>query len=190
MPACPSSLLSHRRAVPTTLLSQAKPRNNTAIPLYVAVSDILEQCRPRPDHFQEPATRRMVFPVCFEVFGQFIDTGRQYSNLNLRRPRISLPPLVVLDNLTFFFLRQHRQKLPFTNTFGIFHASTTLFGPFLSLAIRYYINIESDCKLFIKNNLRACAPKDCSCWAPAVYQPATNRSAKLARLRPAAKPVA
>ncbi len=162
-----SSLLSRCRAVLSALLTQTKPRNNAAISVYVVLSNILEQRRPRSHHLQEPSPRRMVFPVCFEVFGQFIDTGRQYRDLDLRRPCIILPTLVVLDNFTFFFLRQHRQKLPFTNTFGIFHASTTLFGPFLSLAIRYYINIESDCKLFIKNNLRACAPKDCPCWLAA-----------------------
>ncbi len=125
-----SSLLSRRRVVPSALLTQTKPRNNAAISVYVIVSDILEQRRPRPHHLQEPAPRRMVFPVCFEVFGQFIDTGRQYGYLDLRRARIILPPLVIVDNLTFFFLRQHRQILPFTNTFGIFHAFTTLFTPF------------------------------------------------------------
>jgi hypothetical protein len=148
-----SSLLSRCRAVLPTLLTQTKPRYNTPIPLYVIVSDILQQRRPRSHHLQEPAPRRMVFPVCFEVFGQFIDAGRQYRYLDLRRARIVLPTLVVIDNFTFFFLRQHRQKLPFTNTFGIFHASTTLFGPFLSLALRHYINIESDCNLFIQKNL-------------------------------------
>jgi hypothetical protein len=97
----------------SSLLSQTKSGYDFSITLDVLFAHILEQSRSVANHFQQTASRRVVFAMNLEMFGQFIDPSGQNRYLHLGRARISVMGLEITDYLLFFLPIQHLTNTSF-----------------------------------------------------------------------------
>jgi hypothetical protein len=89
------------------LFPQAEPGYDLLITLDVFFAHILEQSRPCPDHFQQTPPGCVIFAMSLEMLGEIVDPLCQQCNLYVRRTGIALVRFIILNNTTFFLLRQH-----------------------------------------------------------------------------------
>jgi len=85
------------------LLAQAQPFHNLAIPVRVSAVQIIQQAPSPVDHHDQPAPRRMVLRMCFQMGCQVVDALAQQRDLHLRRSRISRVRPELLDHFCFEF---------------------------------------------------------------------------------------
>jgi len=64
---------------------------------------VIEQTTSLRDHLQQAAPRMVIFLVCFEMFGQVVDTLAEKRHLHLGRTRVRLMRTEVRDNLLLGF---------------------------------------------------------------------------------------
>jgi hypothetical protein len=89
------------------LFPQAEPGYDLLITLDVFFAHILEQSRPCPDHFQQTPPGCVIFAMSLEMLGEIVDPLCQQCNLYFRRTGIALVRFKILNNTSFFLLRQH-----------------------------------------------------------------------------------
>ena len=99
--------------------------DQASVSLVIAVLEIIEKPPPLSYEFQEASTGVVVFDMNFEVPREVINALAEQSNLNFRRPGITVVELELLDNLTFLLLRN-----PHVSSLCLF--SFLLFVNFLS----------------------------------------------------------
>ncbi len=64
------------------LFTDSEPLDNTSIAANFFLLQVVQQSTPLADHFQEAATRMMVFAVGLEVLGEVANALTQNGNLN------------------------------------------------------------------------------------------------------------
>jgi len=63
------------------LFADSEPLDNASIAASVFLLQVIQQTAPLADHFQEAATRMMIFAVGLEVLGEVANTLTQNGNL-------------------------------------------------------------------------------------------------------------
>lgn len=85
------------------LLPQAKTRNQALVSRMVGPSEVLQEARTTPDHFEKSAACSVVLFGLAEMLGHLLDTGGKHRDLNLGRPRVFVVGSVVLNNPALYF---------------------------------------------------------------------------------------
>lgn len=88
------------------LFAKAEFLDDCTVPVDVRLFEVSEQIPALTDHFQEAASRVMVFLVGLQVVGQIVNSLSQERDLHLRRARVTLVHCIGLDN-RFFLCFQH-----------------------------------------------------------------------------------
>jgi hypothetical protein len=73
-----------------SLLAQSQLLNDRQIPIAVRPLKEFQQGCPFPDHFQQPASRRMVLQVRLEMLRKVVDSLRQEGDLDVRGTGVCL----------------------------------------------------------------------------------------------------
>jgi len=60
---------------------------------------------PLSNHLDQTMATRFVVFVLLEMLCELLYSAREYRNLNLRRPGITIVPVILTDQLGLFFLR-------------------------------------------------------------------------------------
>src|SRR5680860_589159 len=82
-----------------TLPADAEPIDELLIPVVVRRLDVVEQTAPLADHFQQPATRMIVFTVGLEMLGKIGDPLGQDGDLDFWGPSVIGFGRIFLDEL-------------------------------------------------------------------------------------------
>src|SRR5581483_3304361 len=89
----------HPRVFGCPLPSEPQLLDQCAVPLQVALLQVLQEPPSPADELQEPAARIVVLRMRAQVLGQLVDAAGQQGNLDLRRARIGLGAPVLADDL-------------------------------------------------------------------------------------------
>jgi hypothetical protein len=82
--------------------------NQCAVPLEIALLQVLQEPPAPADELEQAAARVVVLRVRAEVLRQLVDSSRQQRDLNLRRARIGLAAPVLPDDLLLRFLGERQ----------------------------------------------------------------------------------
>jgi hypothetical protein len=79
------------------LLPQVQLTNQLSIPIGFCLAQIIEQTPALGDHFEQAATRGVIFAVGLKVFGQMLNPAGEKCNLHIRTARIFIMQLELLE---------------------------------------------------------------------------------------------
>src|SRR6185503_10486072 len=85
------------------LPAQAQTIHDLVVALNIRFLQVIEQTASLRDHFQQAAPRVIIFLVCLEVLGQFVDSLAEKRHLHLGRTCVCLMRTEVGDNLLLGF---------------------------------------------------------------------------------------
>ena len=94
---------SHSSLQTIFLLSQTKLCNDCTVALDVNLLKVAKKILSVTNHLLKTAAAVCVVVVVLEVLGKVLDSVGQECNLNLRRTRVALMSLVLVDNCLFGF---------------------------------------------------------------------------------------
>src|SRR3546814_18089211 len=81
-------------SLPRISLTQTELFNERTIRIGIAALEVIQQFAATADHAQQATARMVVFHVCFEMAGKFVDTSRKPRYLNFGGAGIALGPLL------------------------------------------------------------------------------------------------
>lgn len=84
-------------------MAQSQSSNDFVILLDVRLLQVIEQTSTVLDHFQQSASRMIVFLVCLEVLGEFGNALTQKRDLYLGRTRVAVVFAKIGNDLFFRF---------------------------------------------------------------------------------------
>jgi hypothetical protein len=61
---------------------------------------------PLSNHIDQTTATRFVVFVLFEMLCELLNSAREYRDLDLRRPGVTIVPMIFADQLGLFFLRK------------------------------------------------------------------------------------
>ena len=91
------------RVLPLTLPTETEALDYRVIFVDIAALQVIQKFTTTGDHFEQPATRVVVFFVHLEVLGELIDALREQCDLHLRRPAVVVVRFVITYDLFFYF---------------------------------------------------------------------------------------
>ncbi len=89
------------------LLSESKSLDYSSVSLDILLREIVKELLSVADHLGKTSLRVEVLRVLLHVLGKLIDTVSKNSYLNLGRTCVSLIDLVLLNESSLCFLRNH-----------------------------------------------------------------------------------
>jgi hypothetical protein len=92
-----------KAALPVKLFAQLQFFRDVLITTQINVLQIIEQATALADHYQQPATRAVIFFVRLQMFRQMVDAMREQRNLHVRRTRVFVVRLELFNCLCLRF---------------------------------------------------------------------------------------
>jgi hypothetical protein len=84
-------------------MAQLELFGDRLVAIHVGALQVIEQAPALTDHHQQSAAGAVILLVALKVFGQMVDPLREQSNLHIRRPRVALVQLKLLNRFRFGF---------------------------------------------------------------------------------------
>src|SRR5699024_10876842 len=89
------------------LLSYTELLDYRTVAVDILLGEVVEKISSVTYHLEKTAARMMVILVCFDMFGECVDSVCKNRYLHLGRTCISLMCLVLVDKLLLYFLMDH-----------------------------------------------------------------------------------